>query len=121
MVPLASLVRKCGPPPTSRGNAVNIDTEFERLRGLVRRLINDYKLPVTVDPDSVQGGHQIHGGKCNLCGDRILAGCYLVHHEYPDTPGKLVPAGRTQYEFHFLCHAAWQVETANAVAAQSKK
>lgn len=88
-------------------------TEREhQLRERARTLIAEGRLPA-VTSIRCWGGK---GGRenCSLCGEPI--GRTEVEFEIEDSGGEL-------YQFHFLCHAAWQLECARAelLAASQKE
>jgi hypothetical protein len=85
--------------------------EIDRLRALAKRLISQQLLPATTNPDSVVARHVVKkAGPCALCGKPIEAGQsrYEISHASP------VAIGSKMYSLHFLCHAAWQIESAGA-------
>jgi hypothetical protein len=75
------------------------------LRGMARELITNGRLPCQ-QPMRIWGGHGTGEQICSVC-DRIISSDeveYEIEHD----------SGGTKYlsRFHFLCHAAWQVECA---------
>ena len=83
-------------------------TESQRrdtaLRMRVRELIKSGLLPLMV-PQQIQGGHG-SGQACAAC-DRPITSAQ-VEYEVED------PEGDRRMHFHLGCHAAWQMECAQA-------
>ena len=76
-------------------------TQLENeLRARARTLIEQGALPAH-SPSSTYGGYG-SGGRCSLCGVPIAR----TEVEYE------VAYGNDAYRFHFMCHAAWQLEQA---------
>jgi hypothetical protein len=78
-----------------------IETDL-RLRA--RDLIETGRLPATI-PDRTWGGNG-SGQPCSLCGKYIHANDVEYEFEIGDS------IDPTTYRFHFMCHAAWQFESA---------
>jgi hypothetical protein len=75
------------------------------LRGKARELITQGRLPC-YQPTRMWGGNGTGQLQCSLC-DRPI-GCDEVEYEIEhDRDGS-----RLVNRFHFLCHAAWQMECA---------
>jgi len=72
------------------------------LRQRARALIQDGVLPRRL-PEKTWGGYGT-GGLCALCAQSIQQ--TDVEYEVQD------PQGPCTYRFHFMCHAAWQLECA---------
>jgi hypothetical protein len=81
----------------------DIETEL-RLRA--RQLIEAGTLPTTI-PNRTWGGNG-SGEPCSLCGKYI----HPNDIEYKFEIGDVDPA---TYRFHFMCHAAWQFESARQI------
>lgn len=74
------------------------------LRELARVMVHEFGLPA-VAPSRMWGGHG-NGLPCALCAEVI------PEHEVEYEVEALL-AGQVQtFRFHFLCHAAWQLECA---------
>ena len=70
------------------------------LRARARTLMEHGELPAET-PSSTYGGYG-SGERCSLCGEPIAR----TEVEYE------VAYSNDAYRFHFLCHAAWQLEQA---------
>ncbi len=79
--------------------------ENER-RAIARRLIAEGRLP-NVEMADYWDGRGYSNSICALCAKTIGADDVQLEVE----TGKAAPAARI-YRFHFLCHAAWQLECA---------
>jgi hypothetical protein len=80
-----------------------LTTVENALRLQARELIALGKLP-PVQPSSVWGGRG-NGQPCSLCGFPVEGTAVEYELEF----------GGTQFRFHVVCHAAWQLEVARAV------
>jgi hypothetical protein len=74
------------------------------LRFRARELIQAGTLPAAV-PDRTWGGNG-GGQPCSLCGKYIHPNDVEYEIEISDS------ADQIPYRFHFMCHAAWQFESA---------
>jgi acetamidase/formamidase len=87
--------------------------DFADLRVRARELIAAGKLPATTDPFAVEGtgvGNATRCGLCELTIEKRKIGFTVT------APG--AGSERQRYPaMHFLCHAAWQLEAAEAEAA----
>lgn len=83
--------------------------ELDRLRELARQFIAAGSLPATTRPASVEGRQFSRGIRCELCGS------FIWEDEFQYVVNISEPAWAAQsFGFHFLCHAAWQLEASAA-------
>ena len=75
-----------------------------QLRLQARELIQQGHLP-GVEPSQLWGGPGT-GQRCSLCGDAINSNDFEYEIE------QRANGDARTYRFHFMCHAAWQLECA---------
>jgi hypothetical protein len=86
---------------------MSIEREFGKLRALAKELIAKGQLPATMKPSLAEGSGGT-GLSCELCRHHIMRDHfqYTIH---------VRQEGRRELKhLHFLCHAAWQIEAAEA-------
>jgi hypothetical protein len=88
------------------------ELEFTALRERARDLIQKARLPGTTRPDNVSGHTITRSTRCVLCDIFAEPGeCFYEVHAQGKGMGSQI------YGFHFLCHAAWQLEAAGVKRA----
>ena len=82
---------------------------LHKLRERASVLIREGRLPAITTTGRVEATHVPHSTECSLCNELIKAGefQYVVH-------GVMTSPTPQEYGLHFLCHAAWQFEAAEA-------
>jgi hypothetical protein len=90
----------------------DLEELLKKLRARARKLIDAGKLPATTKPYQTVGDCVIGPEHCRLC-DTLIEPTEFVPGEarYMISPGA---QGPTFGPLHFLCHAAWQIEAAEA-------
>jgi hypothetical protein len=90
----------------------DLEELLKKLRECARKLIDAGKLPATTKPYQTTGDCAISGEHCRLC-DTLIEPTEFVPGDarYMISPKA---QGPTFGPLHFLCHAAWQIEAAEA-------
>jgi hypothetical protein len=90
----------------------SISEKFAHLRELAKAKLAKGDLPATTRPDGAEG-QRSGNDACLVCAEPIAHDQFQYTVLVPQT----LPAGNRFVLFHFLCHAAWQVEAAEAETA----
>jgi hypothetical protein len=94
------------------GPTGSISEKFAQLRELAKAKLAKGDLPATTRPDGAEG-QRSGNDACVVCAESIAHDQFQYTVLVPHT----LPTGNRFVLFHFLCHAAWQVEAAEAETA----